>query len=288
MNYTYKGTNINNLIVSGSSSLTGYGGFPTYKSASTYSSERPLPFGISLENISVSNLMDASYIDLTSGTATLTVPSDYNSFRAVLEGGGGGGGAGSSCGINDAPGPGGDRNPSGNGGNGSNGGFAFVSYTPLTQRSIQYFVGNGGAGGDGAGANSPGSYQNGNTDQNTGQATGTGQSGQNGNTSYITFTTSNGTFTVTANAGTGGNAAGGGDGGTPAVTQTTINYQQSELFSRDGNQQTATIPAAVNPILYLQNYSSRGTGSGESRGGNKTSPGTAGKPGFIRIYLLKD
>ena len=56
--YTYKGVNIDNLIQgTTNTTLTNYGGFPAYDSASSYSTERPLPFGITQEGIDVSTKM---------------------------------------------------------------------------------------------------------------------------------------------------------------------------------------------------------------------------------------
>jgi hypothetical protein len=276
MSYTYKGTDISKLIVSGSSSITSYSGFPSYKPASTYSTERPLPFGISQSNVSVSNLMDASYIDLT-GSGTYTVPTDFNVFRAVLEGGGGGGGGGAGCGVNGGPVPN-TRKPANAGASGANGGFVYISDTPITNRNIIYNVGTAGSGGNGGSSK-------GKTDQATPQPTNPGNDGSPGNTSVITFDTNSGTYTVTANAGTGGQ---GGDATnpatntTPAVTQTTINYQQTSLFNTDGNQQSTVIPTQINPISYVTTYSNGGGG------GPETNAGQAGQAGYIRIYLLKN
>lgn len=274
MAYTYKGTDIKNLIVGGGSSLSNYGQFPPYKPASTYSTERPLTFGVEQGGVDVLNIMDASYIELT-GSGTFTVPTDYNAFRAVLEGGGGGSGGGAGCGVNGTPNF--SRKPYSNGGDGANGGFVFISDTPITSRTITYNVGTGGTGG----VKGP---QGGDLKDATQQATNPGTPGTPGNVSIINFTTNIGNYTATANAGTGGDAGDGNSGksGTPAVTQVAINYQQSSLFNSDGNQQITPINSTINPLSYLL------TRSNGADGGGQEANGTPGQPGYIRIYLLKD
>ena len=147
--YTYKGTDITNLI-SGSTntSLTNYQGFPSYDSASTYSTERPLPLNFLQSGVDISTKMNAEFIDFTTGTdVEYTIPSDYTTLRAILEGGGGGGGGNGGCGynINSGDGPIG-RNSGSSGGAGGNGLFLYVSDVSGIS-SFQYSVGTGGAGG---------------------------------------------------------------------------------------------------------------------------------------------
>ena len=49
--YLYKGTDISKLMETGTSTLSNFTGFPSYKPASTYSSERPLPFNFSTPTV---------------------------------------------------------------------------------------------------------------------------------------------------------------------------------------------------------------------------------------------
>jgi hypothetical protein len=280
MTYKFKGTNITDLITAapGSTTLTGYSGFPPYQS-NVYSTERPLPFNMRQQQgttqVQVSNSMNAKFVEL-SGSGQYQVPSDYNVIRAVLEGGGGGGGGGASCGVTG----GGSRKTSGPGGRGRNGGFVYVSDTPINPGPIAYSVGNGGAGGGGA-------PDGGNLDQTTEQSTNPGGDGQAGNTSTITFTTSGTEYTVRANTGNGGQGGGPLTGGTPIVTPAPNNY--TPIISTDAEaQQISNIPANVNPISHLSAYSGYGSGGSDNNPGpGQGSPGGAGMGGYIRLYLLK-
>jgi hypothetical protein len=286
MSYTYKNTNISNLIMTGGGSLSPkYTPFPGYAGSPSYETEKPLPFGVKQNNVEVSTLMTAKYVDLPVGQSVqYLVPSDYNAIRAVLEGGGGGGGGGGSCGVDGKTGPG-SRNPSGYGGPGTNGGFVYISDTLIAGgTNIVYTVGNGGAAGGGA----PDAGDLGQVAQQSPNKGGDGQAGQDSTITFFTSPTIS--YTVTANGGSGGIGGSGGKGGTPAAPQAVINYSQGSLYSTDGNQQVVSIPTNVNPISYKQSYSVSGFGGPDNNpGGPGTgSPGQGGQRGYIRLYLLKE
>jgi hypothetical protein len=265
--YTYKGTDITNLI-SGSTntSLTNYEGFPSYDSASTYSTERPLPLNFLQSGVDISTKMNAEFIDLTTGTdVEYTIPSDYTTLRAILEGGGGGGGGDGGCGynINSGDGPIG-RNPGSSGGTGGNGLFLYVSDVSGIS-SFQYSVGTGGAGG--------GDGNNGGDSNNSGQGN-DGQQGQTGNESIITFVSSGTTYNIVAGGGNGGPSGRGGN----TTPTSSVNPSRAAI----NTPTTYAGPVAnvlsmnINPLGYLTNISGAG------------SKNTTGDPGYIRVYLLKN
>jgi hypothetical protein len=271
--YTYKGQNIENLIVAGSTDVTNYNGL-TYAAAANpnYTTERPLPFSITQQGIDISTIMDAKYVEFTTGSGTYSIPSDFNGFRAVLEGGGGGsGGAG---GGGNGPLVGQQKN-GGGGAGGLNGGFIYVSDVLLNSPiQISYTVGGGGGGGADGASISP----------STAVGKGTpGNAGGTGGSTNISFQT----YSITAGGGGGGDYGNGGtstgnsgniaDSGNASIASSS-NYNPSAIVIVDTNN---PIPSNVNPLGYLVNRSLGGpTAGGPASGG--------GKPGYIRIYLLRD
>ncbi len=278
--YLFKGTDINNLIVTGGTAVNNFAPSISYTPASPYSTERPLELGFKQNGTDISTIMNAKFIEYTTvnTVSTYDVPTDYNSFRAVLEGGGGGGGGGGGCGWSGSPQ---DRQSADPGAPGSNGGFVYVADTTFSNRTITYFVGaGGGAGGGGQSEGSPGQASS-----QPGQDGGPGQFGQR---TYINFTTPDANYTVLANAGARGNGGQGGpapgNANTEAVQFVTNSYP-SISFSTDGNQQATAIPSAINPISYKSTYSYLGNGG--SGGPGDGAPGGGGQRGYIRLYLLK-
>ena len=262
--YTYKGANINNLT-SGSTNttLSGYGGFPSYDSATPFSTERPLPFGIKQQGTDVSTKMNAVYINYGAGSSgKYTVPSDFTHFRAILEGGGGGGG-----------GAGGEGQPSSNnGGGGRSGGdgeFLYVSDIPISQGTeITYSVGNGGQGGTNG---SPATDLN-EDDSAKGEP---GSAGNVGGSTNIQFQT----YQISAYGGSGG---GGGNGGTSTDKGDTDsnkdkNDPASTYSTSSINPYTSDFTSSnINKLGYLSSYSN---GGGQA---------TDGQGGYLRIYLLRE
>uniref|UniRef100_A0A6C0B7R7 Uncharacterized protein n=1 Tax=viral metagenome TaxID=1070528 RepID=A0A6C0B7R7_9ZZZZ len=265
--YTYKGVDIGNLTAgTTNTTLTNYGGFPSYDSATPYSTERPLPFGITQQGTDVSKKMNATFNEYkTVGPSTYTVPSDYKHIRAVLLGGGGGGGGNGGCGG----GPGKDRTPGGSGASGTNGGFTYVSDVLIDSgKSITCVVG------DGGGLGSDGGAQN-----NQGQS---GGDGGQGIESYISFTSGGVNCTVYAKGGDGGDGGTGGTnnhsssgpGGVQAASNTANTYNGITVV--DGNAPGYTISSNINPLGYITNLSQGGGGSS-----------SGGQAGYVRIYLLR-
>jgi hypothetical protein len=278
--YKYKGTDIGNLISSGSTSLTNYTGFPTYVS-NTYSTEKPLPFKFNFKNpsnnyVDVSTLMDAKSQDYSSGSSLLTIPTDYNAFRAIIIGGGGGGGGGGGCGWKTDK----SRSSAQDGGSGGDGKFIMIeNTTPITSpTTISYSVGGGGAFGTGGG-----DRDKGDAGDNYGPG-GKGNKGYAGNASYITATIDGTEYTIYANGGKGGN---GGDAGGPGSAQGESGNPAPSSPNTYGSikDYSASIPTDVNPLNYNSNIGDGGGGGGGGLGNG--SPGGTGKPGYIRIYLLK-
>ena len=289
--YKYNGTDITNLINSGSESITEYTGFPAYTTNSR-STERPLPFKFNFKNpsnvyVDVSTLMNAKSHDYSSGTASLTIPTDYNAFRAIIIGGGGGGGGGGGCGWR-PKGTTGARTSAGGGSPGGTGKFIMIeNATPITSVSTLYYtVGEGGGGGTGGGDRDKGPVG---TNHGPG---GKGNGGKAGSASSITATIGGTSYTIYANGGNGGKGgdAGGSDGGTGngeggggggAAPSSASNYSSITDYS-------ASIPTDVNPLNYKIATNGNGIGGGGGPGGaGNGDPGGAGRPGYIRIYLLK-
>ena len=272
--FTYKGVNLQDIVVNGPSSVTNFTTI-NYKPASAYSTERPLPFNFTQNGTDISMLMDASFIDLTTGTGTIVLSPSINSVRAVLEGGGGGGGGCGGCGVGGGPVPN-PRQSGNNGMNGAAGGIVYLSDTSIANnRTITYTVGSAG----GLGGNGP---NKGNTDDTTRQY---GDDGIAGGAGQVTTITLLGTTTITANAGTGGDGGQGGPSGANAVTPAVTNYTNpaAVTYQQNGNSATTVIPPEINPLSYKNAYANYGNGTPSGPGS-----GTAGDPGFIRIYLLKD
>ena len=282
-NFEYKGVDVQKLIVSGTSSLTGFSPF-TYDVASNFATERPLPFNFEQGATDVSTLMDASFVEfITAGAASYDVPGDFNKIRAVLIGGGGGGGGGGGCGVSGS-GESQSRQSGGPGGQGKHGGFVYLTDTVLSSgRTIQYLVGSGGQGGGGG--------QNvGNTGQVNSQPGQPGNPGGSGQVSRIIY----GPITVeapTSNAAPGGpggpgtDTPGGGNinqGSNPTVPTSNIGSN----FLIDGDDATS-IPGSINPIGYRSTYGNKGEGGSRQPNGDG-DPGNDGQKGYIRIYLLKD
>ena len=271
--YTYKGTDIQTLITTGTTALSGYAGF-NYSPASSYSTERPLPLSIKQNEIDINGIMNSAYTDFNA-PAQYTLPSNYNAFRAVLEGGGGGGGGGGGCGVSGSGQPQ-SRQAGAGAAPGANGGFTFVSDTVLTtNRTINITVGSGGYGGAGGG-------NKGTVGQHTSQPGYDGSVGGSGTSSNISFTT-NAPYSVSTNAGPGGNNGQGGPAGynatTPTVSLVTNTYATPVHI--DGYNQVSTIGTTINPTSYKSSYSYLGGGGGAG------TTGAGGAGGYVRIYLLK-
>ena len=278
--YKYNGTDIGNLISSGSTSLTNYTGFPTY-TTNSYSTERPLPFKFNFKNpsnvyVDVSTLMNAKSQDYSSGSSSLTIPTNYNAFRAIIIGGGGGGGGGGGCGWKTDK----SRSPAEGGSSGGDGKFIMIeNTTPITSpTTISYSVGGGGAFGNGGGDRDKGPVND-----NYGPG-GKGNGGSAGNASYITATIGGTSYTIYANGGKGGP---GGDAGGPGSDQGDPGDPAPSSPNTYGSitDYSASIPTDVNPLNYRSNTGSGGAGGPGGTGSG--APGGTGKPGYIRIYLLK-
>jgi len=274
--YSYKGTDINKLIVNGTNNLTNYIGFPAY-ATTTYSSEKPLPFNISSPTSDVSTLMASEYHDFTTTPSTTTtsgtysIPGDYNAFRAILVGGGGGGGGAGGCGWSAANG----RTSANGGGSGGVGSFIMIetaAQITTTPATISYTVGGGGNKGPAGGAR-----DNGPTDTNYGPG-GKGNNGEKGAATSITISIGGAPYTIYANGGSGGY---GGDAGGPSASQGDA-ADPAPTFANTYtslNNYTPSIPTSVNPIGYSTNVGTPGPGG--------PGDGSIGGPGYIRLYLLK-
>lgn len=280
--YSYKGTNISTLIVSGTNTVTNYTEFPAYQSASNYSIERPLPFGFNTPTGNINTLFNATYVQLsTVGSRSYNVPADFNSIRAVIMGGGGGGGGGAGCGWNMA----GVRYGGSGGESGNDGSITIISSeVSLTSNTISYVVGARGTGGSGGGKKSTAN-------------SGSGGDGTPGNAGGFSSITING-VTVYANGGSGGrngnagnaNSPGTGFSGSTSPAPSQTNTYTPVATSLDSN---------MNPLSYLSTYSDNGSGGsgsntdlsvpiadGPSSGGTANG-GNSGQQGYIHLYLLK-
>lgn len=273
--FSYKGVDISNLIITGTSSISGFTGFPNYSPATAYSYERPIPFGIQVNNVEVANQMNSKYIEYnTAQVTTYSLPASYDSIRAIIAGGGGGGGGRGGCGYDLQ-----ERQRT-SGAYGNDGGDGIYTYLSneinLVSSTINLKVGGGGEGGNNGG----------DADEKDSSSGGNGNSGDPGQESYIRITTTNGTYTVYANGGSGGSGGGGGNANTPDNNNeynatkpgTSFTNNLSNVLSVNT---VASIPSNLNPVNYLTNISA----GGEKKSGG--TPPTNGKPGYIRLYLLK-
>ena len=301
-NYFYKGILISDLIQPGTSTLTNFTGFPGYSPASNYSSERPLPFNFSTPTVpDVSTLMNAKFVDFTSGKGDYTVPNMYTSFRMILIGGAGGSGGGGGCGWNgwsasDPPSVG--RTSGENGYEAGKGSFTYASTnlayyilgTPGV--NITYTVGEGGVKGNAGGDHSKASMG----------AGGKGNTGNHGGLSSIIMTLVGGDRDLLRCYANGGYGGSGGDSGGPGAAQGDGREPGPDITNNSGitddvdytplalaNNLSAEylVAANVNPVGYLTDYGRNYTGGWSSTANRDQTPGTSGKPGFIRLYLLR-
>jgi hypothetical protein len=291
--YSYKGTDISNLIDSGTTELTNYTGFPKYV-ATNYAVEKPLPFNITTPTGDVSQSMKAKFFTGTTyapppdtplppfypnpnpppvvGGTPYTPPIEggFTKFRAVLIGGGGGGGNGGSCGWS-----GSKRHPGGGGRIGGYGGVTVVEGEIPFKGKFWYSAGEGGNQTDGSKRLPPGIIGNG----------ANGGTGNFGKRSILTFYNNSGhQHFVYANGGEGGGGGHGGreDGPSPGCF-TPINVT---------NPQTPIV-AVINPpitvaspeVAYFTSNTTPPLGYANVYGNG--GPGT-GSPGLVQIYLLKD
>ena len=274
--YTYKGTDIQKLIVTGSTTLTNYTGF-TYGTNSVYNiSDKPLPFSISQNGVDISTKMDAAYVDLPTTGTSYTVPVDYNSIRAILEGGGGGGGGNGGCGYGYGPGQASmNRHPGGSGAVAANGKYVYMSAINIdgSPRIITYAVGTGG----GAGQNGP---PGGGSPLNDSPGT-NGNDGGPGVESKIGFNLSGSSYLISAAAGGGGQGGYAGSTKSNGASNTAIIAVTNTTSTvPPGIQLVNDIAPNINPASFLVNYSLGGI--------NGETATSTGKPGYIRLYLLRD
>ena len=315
--YFYKNSDITNFFVTGNSTVTGFSGISYYPGSSVLM-EKPYNFNMTTPSGDISQLMYANYSPLTSGSSTITVPSNHNAFSAFIMGGGGGGGGGGGCGYSlwDGRHSGGDGSPGGDG----NMTISYPYVPILPGSTITYQV--GGQGNNGGGGND--------APKTNGGSGNYGGPGNTGGASYIRFTpatatpsptsaiqptamTANGptssssTVTLYANGGAGGS---GGDHGTTTTTgsnsdsysngATSNPVGPSDYYSPSPTYSTGSYSSLISPSTnvttnignsapagntinnpqfgYLSNFSDNGGGGYKSANGN---PATAapGGPG---------
>jgi hypothetical protein len=300
--YFYNGSDITNLIITGSTKVSGYTDFPSYKPASNYSTERPIPFNYYTPEGEVSKVMDASFVEFDSGSGTYTLSPDFDSVRIILIGGAGGAGGGGGCGWSS---PSSVATPSiarssGQGGfDSEKGSFTFTSnYIKLSSQNIYYSVGTEGASGNSGGDKAKTSVGPG----------GRGNAGNRGNESMVTINVDGIDYNIYANGGYGG---AGGDAGGPGSAQGEprqpgpaftnnypgiVDYTPSAPLLSLSMGSVPIVPSSVNPLNYLFSTltGSNVVGAGYAGGGGdastanqSSSPGYRNYPGKIRIYLLK-
>jgi hypothetical protein len=248
--------------------------------------------------------MNAKFVDFTSGTGNYTVPNMYSSVRMILIGGAGGSGGGGGCGWKsgssiDSPSV--ARTSGENGYEAGKGSFTY-GYTDhvhdnlgQTGANITYTVGEGGAAGVSGGDHSKGSIG----------AGGQGNTGKPGGASSIIMRWGPNLgpsgikgLICHANGGYGGS---GGDSGGPGSAQgdgrepgpnntpsgiiNDVDY--TPLALANNLSEDYLVEANVNPVGYLTDYGRNYTGGWSSTANRDQTPGTSGKPGFIRLYLLR-
>jgi hypothetical protein len=287
--YFYKNVNISDLVISGSTTVPTYSGFPPstpfqfifsgfskpYNFSYNYLySTRPSGGGnIAPPQPDVSNYATAYTIPYASGTGTIptTIPNNpgysFKHISAYCWGGGGGGGGGGGTGDTGA-----GYTSGGGGGSGGDGGYAAIQSYPISG-TVNYQVGNSGPGGaPGAGA-TPGSANSGKS----------GDDGTPGNSSYVIV---NGINIVNGPGGKGGTGGGSGNtannGGRGAKgSNGTGSYATPYSGTTSGNTAAGYYPT--------QNSGDGGpggiggpSGDGGNRGGDRGSPGTIG---YVQVYL---
>jgi hypothetical protein len=296
--YFYNGSDITNLIITGSTTVPGYTGFPSYTPASNYSTERPVPFNYYTPSGEISTLMNARFVEFTSGqSGTYTLSPDYDSVRIILIGGSGGGGGGGGCGWSSPSSvatPSIARTSGQRGFESGKGSFTFTSnYIKLSSKNIYYSVGTQGSVGNGGG-------DKGKTSVGPG---GKGNNGSRGNESMVTINVDGINYNIYANGGYGG---AGGDAGGPDASQGDapqpgpaftnnfpglVDYTPSAPLVSLSSGSVPIVPSSVNPINYLalnpSTVGTQGFGGEQSTANQDSSPGYTSYPGKIRMYLLK-
>jgi hypothetical protein len=263
--YTYKGVNINNLLVSSETTNTSLDGAGTAMPKSPiprYSFEKPFFLNIKYKDIDISEYVTSYYKDYntTSGVITETLPINGVNFKHISAYGWGGGGGGGGCGgkgltvgFRNSP----KHNDGGNGGSGAAGGFVAIQRYPIGN-TIEIGVGIGGTAGT-----------NGNDKENQTGKGGNGNSGTNGNSTYIKI---NNITVINAYGGTGGT---GGIGGSDSAA------------GGNGSDGTTTSSNIVSDYIGTLTaggaYPNRNSGNGGT-GCKKNTNITSGNNGFIRIY----
>jgi hypothetical protein len=201
MTFTFKGTDLRNIVQQDSQNNIQFGNFVglTYLSSSNVSANsRPLTTGYQINGTDLADKAVA-HISNIYKTSSLSVPTNAKAFRFIGVGGSGGGGGQGGLAIHES---GADSySPGGSGGAGGNGGWITSSDTNINNMSINVYVGAGGVQGNyGAPDTAPSSRSG------AAQA-GPGNTGGNGGPTYWTM------GNTTSTAGVGGTGGSGGGGG---------------------------------------------------------------------------
>lgn len=271
MTYNYKGTNLTNILQSGTA-ITGYAGLTGTAMPAGETSSLPYNFGYSINGQSLSNAYIAKYTDYTASIVA-TVPAGATHMRILAIGGGGSGGSGGGGAYarNDTS----AKSCSATGGQGSPGGcgsYITSSDIAISNTTVQLQIGAGGVAGVG------GQYTDRQNNNNSTNAQGNSGTSFPGNPTVVVY---NG-ITYTAN---GGLAGGNGEGG-----------DANEKSGGDSNTNPGTNQAPTNLIqiatapttwAQLSQYGRGGiAGTAGASYSNKGNPGGAGSNGATRIIWL--
>lgn len=268
-NYSYKGTNIRDILSNGTSTISQYTNFPTFARSNFTITDKPLDFGFKLNNQAVIDLsMVANYVEYsTTGTYTAAVPTWADKIHFILIGGGGGAGGSGGCGYGAGP----RRHSGGAGAPGAPGNY--VAYTDnefnVSGGNISVTVGSAGTTGGNGPNKGTGSFGSG----------GSGAPGGNGNDSSITY----GNISLVVGGGGGGIAGNGGNSAssdaptytnlTPSSNGGNFSLAVNQSISNDSSFTPWSLPnSSYNPIGYQ---------------GSSGTTGAFQQSGKVRIYFLK-
>ena len=295
MYYTYKGTNINNLIASGGSTSTGYSSpFPTRSSSQNTNAMTKVDATFGYTGDDWDHTYFSANISHITTTSYFNIDNQYNHFRAQTVGGGGGGGGGGAAWyslkdeqhfVRGTP-PGSSGNPG-------------EVNDDTTKRSVgdRYFrvrIGNGGAGGT---IPSTQGVNRNNAPQN--HSSPSGNVGDSGGTTSLYYSTPGGHALTTIMYSLGGAGGAGGAGAHHSPSQYGgYEFGDSGTYNTPGGsvpwaRETPATSYAHSSYYGIGNYGAGGAGGRGATGKiGQTGPvtngndGSAGNNGHVRIFTL--
>jgi hypothetical protein len=281
MSYFYGGVNISDLVVSGSTAVPDYVGFPESNSH-TYNStgfDKPYNFSYIYGSADVSNYATAVNTSYNSGSGSIpiAIPGapgyNFKHISAYCWGGKGGGGGGGGSGYPIHKGE--------TGGDGGAGGYAAIISYPINGLTVKYSVGGGGDNtntGDGSGGDAA---------PKTGGKGDPGSRGDSGGQSYVSV---GNTTIIYGNGGEGGSGGNGGTSTTPGGNKASAGDVGNGAYQPGYTGTTSASNGSPTTNYPNQNYGDSGNGGegGEYNSNGNAGPGSRGNDGnggYVQIYF---